>query len=290
MEKTDFTTTILVDQSPKEAYDAINNVRSWWTGEIEGPTDQLDKEFSYRYKEFHFSRHKVIEMVPEKKVVWLITESSLNFVEDKDEWNGTTISFEIATKGDKTEIRFTHHGLIPQIECYDACSNAWTGYIQSSLRSFITGGFTTTILVDATPQEAFKAVINPRGWWSEEIEGGTEKQGDEFTYHYKEVHRCTMKLVEVIPNRRVVWLCTANHFDFTRDQREWIGDRVSFEISGKGNQTEIHFTQFGLVPACECYEICQNAWTRYIHQSLRGLITTGKGNPNPKENPNLKET
>jgi hypothetical protein len=284
MEKKDFTTTILVDQSPREAYDTINNVRSWWTGEIEGPTDQLDKEFTYRYKEFHYSKHKVIEMIPEKKVVWLITESALNFVEDKDEWTGTTISFEIAGKGDKTEIRFTHHGLVPQIECYDACSNAWGGYIQNSLRNLIAGGFTTTILVDATPAEAFTAITDVRGWWSEEIEGGSAKLNDEFSYHYKDVHRCTMKLIEVAPNRRVVWLCTANHFDFTTDSNEWIGNRVSFDISGKGDQTEIHFTQFGLVPVYECYDVCQNAWTRYIHQSLRSLITTGKGYPNPKEN------
>ena len=283
MEKNDFSTTILVDQSPREAYDAINNVRSWWTGEIEGPTDQLNEEFTFRYQELHYSKHKVIEMIPGKKVVWLITESLLNFVRDKDEWTGTTISFDISGKNGKTEICFTHHGLVPGIECYNSCSGAWSGYVQSSLRNLIAGGFNTTILVDTTPEEAFRAVTNVRRWWSEEIDGGTEKLGDEFTYHYKDVHRCTMKLVEVVPNRRVVWLCTANHFDFTIDQGEWIGNRVSFDISGRGEQTEIRFTQLGLVPVYECYEVCQNAWTRYIHQSLRSLITTGKGNPNPKE-------
>lgn len=283
METNNFTTTILVDQSPRQAYDAINNVRNWWTGEIEGPTDQLEKEFTFRYKEFHYSKHKLIEMIPEKKVVWLVTDSSLNFVKDKQEWIGTRISFEITPKDDKTEVRFTHHGLVPQIECYDSCSNAWTGYVQSSLRSLISGGFTTTILVNSTPQEAFEAVTHVRGWWSEEIEGGTAELNDEFHYHYKDVHRCTMKLVEVVPNQRIVWLCTDNYFEFTGDKSEWIGNRISFDISGRGDQTEIRFTQTGLVPAYECYDICQNAWTKYIHHSLRDLINTGKGNPNPRE-------
>jgi hypothetical protein len=284
MKKKDFTTAITVDQTPKQAYEAINNVRSWWIGEIEGPTDQLNGEFTFRFKELHYSKHKLIEMIPEKKVVWLTTDSSLNFVNDKQEWDGTTISFDISPKDGKTEIRFTHHGLIPGIECYDSCSNAWTGYIQSSLRNLISGGFSTTILVNSTPKEAFKAVTNVRGWWSEEIEGSSSLLNDEFTYHYKDVHRCSMKLIEVVADKRVVWICTFNHFSFTKDKSEWIGTRISFDISGRGDQTEIRFTHFGLVPAYECFDVCQNAWTTYIQNSLRNLIATGKGTPNPKEN------
>jgi hypothetical protein len=137
MSKQDYTTAFTVDQTPKQAFDAINNVRGWWSGEIEGPTDKLGDEFTYRYKDIHYSKQKLIEVVPDRKVVWLALDSYLNFAEDKTEWNGTKIIFEIARKGGKTEVRFTHQGLVPQIECFENCSSAWSYYINGSLRSLI---------------------------------------------------------------------------------------------------------------------------------------------------------
>jgi hypothetical protein len=56
-----------------------------------------------------------------------------------------------------------------------------------------------------------------------------------------------------------------------------------FEISKRGNKTEIRFTHQGLVPAYECFDVCSNAWGSYVNGSLRNLIATGKGKPNPKE-------
>jgi hypothetical protein len=143
--------------------------------------------------------------------------------------------------------------------------------------------FTTTILVDQTPKQAFDAINNVRGWWSENIDGGTEKLNDEFTYEVKDLHRCTMKLTEVVPNEKVNWLVLDNYFSFVEDQEEWKGTKVSFDISKQGGKTQIRFAHVGLVPQFECYDICQNAWSDYINNSLRNLIATGKGTPNPKE-------
>src|SRR6476661_7423072 len=112
--------------------------------------------------------------------------------------------------------------------------------------------FTTTISVDATPRQVFDAITNPRGWWSEEIEGDTEKLNDEFTHHYKDVHISKMKLIEVIPNKKVVWLVMDNYFQFTKDKSEWTGNKIIFEITEKGNKTQLRFTQLGLVPEYEC--------------------------------------
>jgi hypothetical protein len=146
-----------------------------------------------------------------------------------------------------------------------------------------TTDFTTTITVNQTPEQVFKAINNVRGWWSEEIEGNTENLNDEFRYHYKDVHISRMKLIEVIPNKRVVWLVMENHFNFTKDKSEWKDNKIIFEITEKENKTHLSFTQLGLVPSYECFDVCQDAWSNYINNSLRSLITTGKGKPNPKE-------
>lgn len=143
--------------------------------------------------------------------------------------------------------------------------------------------FITNILVSQTPNEVFNAINNVRGWWSEEIEGNTEKLNDEFSYHYQDVHRCKMKIIESITGKKVVWLCTDNYFSFTEDKNEWIGTKIIFDISEKDNKTQLRFTHEGLVPEYECYNACVNGWTQYITKSLRDLITNGNGQQNSKE-------
>jgi len=144
-----------------------------------------------------------------------------------------------------------------------------------------TADLSITLLVDKTPEEAFNAINNVRGWWSEEVEGSTDKLNDEFSYRYEDVHFSQLKLIEVIPNKKVLWLVKYNYFNFTEDKSEWTGTKISFEIAEKGKKTQIRFTHLGLVPAYECFDICANAWDQYIRQSLYSLITTGKGQPNP---------
>lgn len=143
--------------------------------------------------------------------------------------------------------------------------------------------FTTTISVDQTPPEVFSAINNVRGWWSENIEGSIDRLGAEFTYRYKDVHFCEMKITEFIPGKRVVWHVLDNYFDFTNDKREWKDTDITFEVSKEGNKMQIRFTHRGLVPEYECFDVCSNAWGSYINGSLRSLINTGTGKPNPKE-------
>lgn len=57
-----------------------------------------------------------------------------------------------------------------------------------------------------------------------------------------------MKIVELIPNKKVVWLVKDNHFSFTKDKNEWKGNKIVFEITEKSNKTQLRFTQVGLVP------------------------------------------
>jgi len=140
MDNQHFTTTILVDKSPGEAFEAINNPRAWWGQNITGRTDRLGEEWTYRYKDMHQSRQKVVELIPGKKVAWHVVDATMSFLQDKAEWRGTTIVFDISPKGDQTEVCFTHVGLAPQVECFEVCSDAWGGLIRGSLRSLIEQG------------------------------------------------------------------------------------------------------------------------------------------------------
>ena len=146
-----------------------------------------------------------------------------------------------------------------------------------------TQNFTASFQVDQTPKKVFDAIKNVRNWWSKEIEGSTNELNDEFNYHYKDVHICRMKLVKVVPNKRVVWKVISNYFNFTKDKNEWTGDKIIFDISEKNGKAQLHFTHEGLSPEYECYEACHDGWSNYINKSLYNLITTGKGQPNPKE-------
>lgn len=134
-----FTTGFSVDHSPQQVFDAINNVRGWWSGEIEGDSAKLGGEFTYRYKDVHFSKQKITELASGRKVVWHVIDSRLKFRQDH-EWTGTDMVFDIDQKDGKTEVRFTHIGLVPAFQCYGDCSGAWGVLINENLRKLITMG------------------------------------------------------------------------------------------------------------------------------------------------------
>jgi hypothetical protein len=142
--------------------------------------------------------------------------------------------------------------------------------------------YTTTFTVEQTPKEVIAAINNVRGWWSEEIEGSTDKLGDEFTYRYEDIHICKIKVTDSVPGKKVVWFVLDNYFNFTENKNEWKGTEMTFEVSEKGDQTEVRFTHLGLVPEYECFDICSDSWGTYINGSLRSLIATGEGQPNHK--------
>lgn len=152
-----------------------------------------------------------------------------------------------------------------------------------------TKDYTATIEVDKSPSVAYNAIKNFRGWWSEEIEGNTDKLNEEFFYHHKTIHLCKMKLIDMIPDKKLVYLVTENEFSFTKDKTEWINTKLVFEITKQGETTQVKFTHEGLVPDYECYKICNDAWSIYIKRSLYNYITTGKGEPNPKEGEGIND-
>jgi hypothetical protein len=134
-----FTTTIIVDATPRDAFDGINDVPGWW-GRITGSTNTVGDEFVYLVPGLHYSGFRVTEFEPGKHVAWLVTGSYVDFVIDKQEWTGTTVRFDIDETAEGTRITFTHEGLEPEDECYEVCSNAWGMFVNGSLKSFIETG------------------------------------------------------------------------------------------------------------------------------------------------------
>lgn len=143
--------------------------------------------------------------------------------------------------------------------------------------------YTLSFTVPQSPDAVFAAIANVRGWWSQEISGGTEQVGDVFAYRYQDLHRCRIAVIEAALGRKMVWHVLDNYFSFTQDETEWKGTDMIFDITRKGDVTEVTFTHRGLVPTYECYEACSQGWQMYVEGSLRELIMTGKGRPNVGE-------
>jgi hypothetical protein len=140
MKKQDYTATILVMATAGKAFESINHVAAWWTENLEGSSEKLNDVFTLRWGGESFVTMKIVESVPDKKVVWDVTDCYLHWLTDKKEWKGTRIVFEISAEGDSTRIQFTHIGLEPQVECYDMCVKGWDQYFKDSLAKLINEG------------------------------------------------------------------------------------------------------------------------------------------------------
>ena len=145
MTEQSYTTTVTVDRAPDEVFHAINDVRGWWSEEVEGRTDQVGSQFTYRGHDEantveHLATIRVEQLVPGRRIVWRVLDNHFSFTDDQTEWKDTEIRFDISEKDGATEVRFTHAGLVPSYECFDVCSNAWGFYIGDSLPNLITTG------------------------------------------------------------------------------------------------------------------------------------------------------
>jgi hypothetical protein len=131
-----FSFSFQTSQSAEDVYKTLLDVRSWWTGLfgeiIKGESSQLNDEFTFKAGNgAHYTKQKLMEAEPNQRIVWLVTESNLNFAKKTDEWTGTKIRFDISGQSGKTNVVFTHEGLVPKFECYNGCAGAWTQYLEN---------------------------------------------------------------------------------------------------------------------------------------------------------------
>jgi len=141
MEKKSFTATIEVAKTPQAVFKYItNDVAKWWGGkDLKGSSTYLHDEFIINHPNAHYSKQQLIEVIPGKKIVWLVTESTLYWLQkNKHEWTNTKMIFKIIAKEDKTVLHFTHQGLVPGMECYSMCHEGWNTVIKDYLFHLIT--------------------------------------------------------------------------------------------------------------------------------------------------------
>jgi len=266
-----YTVAIDFSKSQDDVFNHLLELSKWWPEEFLGDQINLNKEFVFRTGDGHYSKNKVIEFVPNKKVVWLVTESIRTA--DNFDWSGTKMMFELAPKTDGTSLTFSYDGPVLEAE-QDRLAQICDFCIKDKLYNFIES-FTATIEVEKSPQEVFNCIKDVSKWW-----GGNDLEGSvaEFTIHHPNAHFSKQKLIELIPNQKIGWLITeATLHWLQKDKHEWANTKVIFEIKAKENKTEIHFTHEGLVPRLECYSRCaHDGWAVVIRDNLFKFITEGK--------------
>lgn len=270
------TVAIEVARSTHEVFaHLLNDVSKFWPEEFEGKSARLYDEFVFRTGDSHYSKNKVVELAPNKKVVWLVTESIRKT--DNFDWTGSKMTFELTPKGNNTRIEFTYNGLILANE-YDRLVQICDMVIKEDLYKFMTNkGYTITIEVAKTPQDVFACICEVPKWWTKDFDGGSKQLNDEFVIHHPGQHYSKQKVVEVVPGKKIVWLVTESTLHWLRnDKTEWTNTKMIFEITYKGGKTLLRFRHEGLIPAKECYARCRQGWNMVITSGLFDFITLGR--------------
>jgi uncharacterized protein YndB with AHSA1/START domain len=310
MKKEDFSTTILVDATPQNVFDAVNNVRGWWSENINGDTDKLNSEFTYHYQDVHRAKIRITEFVPNKKVVWHVLDNYFKFTEDEREWIDTNVVFEISEKDGKTQLKFTHEGLVPDYECYNVCHDAWTHYVRDSLKDLILAGkgsptpkdteegtaktelpeqqdptnqITTKsichrLLIEAPVEKVYEAITTQKGlagWLTPETIAKPEV-GSISRFAFGPTYYKEMKIEELKPYSKVKWLCL-------KADEEWIGTTLNFELEPHRKGSILYFHHDGWTAYTPEFAGCSYDWALFF-RSLKFHCETGKGFPYPDFN------
>ena len=269
-----YSVSIEVPSPPSTVFTQLTALQNWWPEEYVGDVLQLDSEFIFRIGDSHYSKNKVVEFNPGKRLVWLTTESHRQ--SGDFDWSGTKFIFEITPHAGNTQVQFTYDGVVLAHEA-ERLVHICDMTIKEMLYNYLTS-YTTNIEVNRPSTELFQCITQDvsKWWGGKDLAGKTCKLGDQFTIHHPGAHFSTQKLVEVIPNKRLAWLVTEGRLHWLRkDQNEWTNTKMVFELMEKANTTILHFTHVGLTPEKECYERVSQGWTTVINDYLFNWVTKG---------------
>jgi len=138
MSKQNYHITITAEVPLNDAFDAITKrIQDWWSLDYNGKAENINDDFTVTFGDT-FTTMRIIEAIPQQKIVWEVIDSCLPWLKDKLEWQHTKIVWEFTHTNVMTTIHMTHIGLQPQVECYANCEKGWNFYVGESLRKLLT--------------------------------------------------------------------------------------------------------------------------------------------------------
>jgi hypothetical protein len=135
----DFSYSFTVKALANETMEKISQVNLWWANDFKGTASKLNDEFSVYFGDTYVN-FRICEVIPDKKIIWQVTDCNLHWIEEKKEWIDTEIIWSLSEKDGKTKIDFVHKGLTPDSECYESCKPGWTHHLKDSLLRLIDEG------------------------------------------------------------------------------------------------------------------------------------------------------
>jgi uncharacterized protein YndB with AHSA1/START domain len=125
---------ITINASPAKVYEALSTeggLRSWWTADATmGGTAGGKAELGFDKRRTVF-KMKIEELEAARRMVW-------SCLGDPPEWTGTTLSWDLATDGGGTIVRFHHSGWKAVTEMYAICNSSW-GELMHRLKDYAEG-------------------------------------------------------------------------------------------------------------------------------------------------------
>src|ERR1700761_5725325 len=235
-----YTTELQINQPTRVVFNHLTDLAQWWPEDFEGEALRPGNEFVLKTGDGHYSKNKVTEYLPDQKLVWLTTESLRKA--DNFDWTGTYMSFELTPKDDQTLVSFTYDGPVLENE-KDRLAQICDLTLKVLFYNFIES-FRASITVNQSPQRVFDCLTREvaKWWGGPDLTGNTTRLNDEFIINHPGAHYSKQRLIEVIPDRKLVWLVTESKMNWLKnDQQEWQNTKMSFEINTAGDQTTVHF-------------------------------------------------
>jgi uncharacterized protein YndB with AHSA1/START domain len=269
-----YTTQTVLSKPIDEVFKRLIDLSHWWPEDFIGEEIKPGSEFVLKTGEGHFSKSKILEFVPPKRLVWITTESIRKA--DNFDWTGTKFIFELTPAGSGTILEFTYDGTVFEneesrlIQICDTC-------IQGMFYDFVEG-YHTKIEIPKSAAEVFQCITEgvPKWWGGRDYSGCSIHLNDEFIVNHPGTHYSKQRLVEVIQDRKVVWLVEDSRLNWLKHQDEWTNTRMIFEITPNENSSILQFTHEGLVPEKECFARCSEGWSQVIRNWLVDFVVTGK--------------